>query len=117
MPQFYCPHCWYGLLDGIAIYPSCGREIKQCCEGKAFVEKLIAALRHPEFTTPILAALLWGKLKDQRTVASLASLAATSEDVFIAQAAVHALGEIKTPKAMAFLHSIRDTRLQWSAPR
>lgn len=108
MPQFYCPHCWHELQEDVAVCPACGKEIKESWKAKAFVEKLIEALRHPEPTTPIRAALLLGNIKDLRAVAPLSLLAKTSEDVFIVQAAVHALGEIKTPEATAFLHSIRD---------
>jgi len=108
MPLFYCLHCWRELADDVPVCPACGLEIKRSWEAKDFAEKLVAALDHPEPTTPIRAALLLGRLKDPRAVTPLMDLARTSQDVFIVQAAARALGEIKTADATDFLLTLRN---------
>jgi len=106
MPRFYCPHCWHELETDVSVCPACGEEIRQSWEAKDFVEKLIAALDHPEPTTPIRAALFLGKIGDERAVGPLMALAGSSDDVYIVQAAARALGAFATPEAKAFLRSL-----------
>ena len=70
------------------------------------MEKLILALEHPEKETPIRAAWLLGQLKDMQAVPPLIDLVEKTEDVYIARAAVQALGEIGTPEARQFLGTL-----------
>lgn len=67
---------------------------------------LIAALRHPEKETSIRGAWRLGQPKDKRAVTPLIELLKKTEDVYIARAAVHALGEIDTPEADRFLRNL-----------
>jgi hypothetical protein len=104
--HFYCPHCWREVEENSPVCSACGNEIQHSWESKDFVEKLIAALNHPEPTTPVRVAMLLGEIKDARGVGPLITLASTSGDVFIVQAAVRALGEIQTPDAETFLSTM-----------
>jgi HEAT repeat protein len=97
--RFYCPCCWHDFERDEAICPYCGLDIRDFWKSKDYVEKLIVALEHPEKETPIRAAWLLGQLKDIRAVPPLIELVRKTEDVYIARAAVQALGEIDTPEA------------------
>lgn len=108
MPRFYCPDCWLDFEKDYAVCPSCSFEIREFWSSKDYVEKLIVSLRHPEQSTPVRAAWLLGKIKDPRAVAPLCELVETAPDVFIARAAVGALGEIDTPESRRFLESLTN---------
>jgi predicted amidophosphoribosyltransferase len=90
--RFFCPRCWHDFERDEARCPHCGLDIEEFWNSKDYVEKLIAALHHPEKETPIRAAWLLGQLKDPRAVPPLIELVKETEDVYIARAAVQALG-------------------------
>ena len=104
--RFYCPHCWRDFNRDVPHCPHCGLNIEEFWKSKDYVEKLILALEHPEKETPIRAAWLLGQLKDARAVPPLIDLVKKTDDVYIARAAVQALGEIDTPKACQFLGTL-----------
>jgi len=104
--RFYCPRCWRDYDKDTPICPQCGLVIEDFCKSKDYVEKLIISLEHPEKETPIRAAWLLGQLKDTRAVLPLIELVKKTEDVYIARAAVQALGEIYTPEAYRFLGTL-----------
>jgi enolase len=76
---------------------------------KDYVEKLIVALGHPEPETPIRAASLLGKLRDERAVAPLIRLIERTQDVYTACAAVEALARLGTERACQFLRGVAST--------
>jgi HEAT repeat protein len=104
--RFYCPRCWRDFAKDVPICPHCGLDIREFWKSKDYVEKLIIALEHPEKETPIRAAWLLGRLKDTRAVPPLIDLVKKTENVYIARAAVKALGEINTPEAHEFLGTL-----------
>jgi hypothetical protein len=106
--RFYCPCCWRDFGKDSAHCPYCGLDIIGFWKSKDYVEKLILALHHPEKETPIRAAWLLGQLKDTRAVQPLIELVKKTDDVYIARAAVKALGEIDTPEARYFLATLAD---------
>jgi hypothetical protein len=106
--RFFCPRCWRDFDKDLRICPQCGLRIREFWESKDYVEKLIIALEHPEKETPIRAAWLLGQLKDSRAVQPLIDLVNKTDDVYIARAAVHALGEIDTPAARQFLSTLAN---------
>jgi HEAT repeat protein len=108
--RFYCPHCWQDFDQDVRHCPHCGLNINEFWESKDYVEKLILALRHPEKETPIRMAWVLGQIKDPRAIQPLIDLARSTEDVYIARAAVYALGEMDTPECLQFLASLRDHR-------
>lgn len=104
--RFYCPRCWRDFDRDVPHCPHCGLDIEDFWKSKDYVEKLIAALEHPEKETPIRAAWLPGQLKDARAVPPLIDLVKKTDDVYIAREAVKALGKIGTPEARQFLGTL-----------
>ncbi|NLI80655.1 MAG: HEAT repeat domain-containing protein [Deltaproteobacteria bacterium] len=70
------------------------------------MEKLVLALHRPEPTTPLRIPWLLGKMGDSRPVAALIETIRSAEDIYLARAAVRALGETGSPEAMGFLESL-----------
>jgi HEAT repeat protein len=106
--RFYCPRCWRDFDHDVRRCPHCRLNIEEFWESRDYVEKLILALQHPEKDTPIRAAWLLGRIKDPRAVPPLMALARSTEDVYLARAVVHALGDIGTPACLQFLARLRD---------
>jgi predicted amidophosphoribosyltransferase len=104
--RFFCPRCWRDFAKDLPRCPYCGLDIQEFWNSKDFVEKLILALQHPEPETPIRAACLLAQIKDPRAVPQLIALVKQTKDVYIARAAVRALGEIDTPEAYEFLGTL-----------
>jgi HEAT repeat protein len=73
---------------------------------KDYVEKLIVALGHPQQETPIRAAWILGNLRDERAEEPLIKLIGRTQDVYIACAAVEALGKLGTARARQFLGGV-----------
>jgi soluble P-type ATPase len=104
--RFFCPQCWSDLSEDVAWCPDCGLDIPTLWGGKNYVEKLIAALSHPEPETSERAARILGHLREERAVGDLIKLVSTTPDVYVARAAVEALAEIGTLQAHKFLASV-----------
>jgi hypothetical protein len=104
--RFYCPRCWWDFNNDVPICPHCGIDIREFWKSKDYVEKLILSLGHPEKKTPIRSAWLLGQLKDTRAGQPLIDLVKKTEDVYIARAAVEALGKIDTPEARHFFGTL-----------
>jgi HEAT repeat protein len=102
---FFCTRCWGEIPEAAVRCPHCGDDIAARQSGSDFVDKLLAALHHPEPTTPIRAAWILGRRREPRAVPALAGLAAASPDPFIAEAAVAALGQIGGDEARAAVRS------------
>jgi len=91
---FYCTNCWREVPESAALCPHCGDDIPARRARADYVDKLIAALRHPEPTTPIRAAWILGERRERRAVESLLALVQESSDAYVVEAAVEALGKI-----------------------
>jgi soluble P-type ATPase len=104
--RFFCPKCWSDFPTDVARCPNCGQDIPTLWRGKSYVEKLIAALNHPEPETSERAARLLGNLREELAVGDLIKLVSTTPNVYVGRAAVEALAEIGTPQARKFLASV-----------
>jgi soluble P-type ATPase len=107
--RFFCPKCWSDYPEDAARCPTCGLDILTFWRGKNYVEKLIAALDHPEAETPERAARILGNLGEEGAVESLIKLVSKTEDVYVARAAVEALAQIGTPQACDFLVKVAQS--------
>jgi HEAT repeat protein len=108
MTRYYCPQCWHDFPENHAICPDCGFNIKEFYSSKDYIEKLIQALKSPEPSTPVRAAMVLGKLKDTRAVQPLMECVNVNSDVYIVLEAVRALGNIGTLNVMMFLRGLHD---------
>lgn len=107
--RFFCPQCWQDFPEDVRVCPRCGTEILAFWRGKTYAQRLIAALRHPEPETAERAAWILGELREETAVESLMALVEEGRDVYIARAAVEALGKIGTPRAGDFLITTAKT--------
>lgn len=105
---FYCPDCRKELSADINVCPDCGTNIRTFWNETDYVDKLINALGHPEPTTPIRAASILGQLQDDRAVEPLINLLEGSRDIYIACAAVEALGHFPTDHVLKLLQEVAD---------
>jgi HEAT repeat protein len=91
---FFCTNCWAKVPESAKICPYCGDNIQARRANADYADKLLSALRHPEPTTPIRAAWVFGELRERKAVEPLIRLVHDSQDHFIVEAAVEALGKI-----------------------
>jgi HEAT repeat protein len=101
--RFFCPGCWKDFAEDLERCPLCGLDIRAFFASRDYVEKLIVGLSHPHQTTQIRAASLLGKIGDERAVQPLIALVERTHDVYIAHAAIAALGMIRHPTGQEFL--------------
>ncbi len=106
MATFYCANCWGEVPEKEIICPRCGDDIAARQARSDFVDKLIAALHHPEPMTPVRAAWILGQRRERRAVQPLVQIVREAEDLFLADAAVEALGRIGDPVALATLREV-----------
>jgi HEAT repeat protein len=101
---FYCTNCWREVGQTATVCPHCGDDIAARQARADYADKLIAALHHPEPSTPIRAAWILGQRRERKAVAPLCELARESKDAFIAEGAINALGDIGDAQARETLH-------------
>jgi len=87
--------------------PSCGAGIIGASASRDYVAKLMAALSHPEPTTPIRAATILGRLAPAEAVAPLLHVLRGPADAYIKSAAAETLGEIGAQEAREVLAEAR----------
>jgi HEAT repeat protein len=97
---FYCPSCWRESTESIRVCPHCKVDVERLALEQDYVQKLIAALDHPEPQTAVRVAWILGMRREARAVPHLARLARESEDPYIVEAAVDALGRIGDPAGL-----------------
>ena len=107
---FYCTSCWAEVPESSSSCPTCGDDIEARQRESDYAGKLIAALRHPEPMTPIRAAWILGERRERKAVEPLMRVVQESEDLFIGQAAVEALGKIGDRRAQETIASALNHR-------
>jgi hypothetical protein len=106
--RYFCPNCWSDFAEDLATCPRCGVDIHGFWDSKDMVDKLILALDHPDHETSMRAAWILGERREAGAVDAVAALIRKTRDVYVATAAVNALGEIDTPQAREFLETLSD---------
>jgi len=91
---FFCSSCWCEVRESIQVCPHCKVDVEDQSSRQDYAKKLIGALDHPEPRTPVRAAWILGMRREARAVTRLARLVQESEDPYIVEAAVEALGKI-----------------------
>jgi HEAT repeat protein len=98
---FYCFSCW-NEVGTANVCPQCGADLHDLA-GESYEEKLIRALYHREPTVPVRAATILGELGSRSAVEPLIEVANSSQDPYIQEAAVNALGRIGDLRALPCL--------------
>jgi len=107
----FCPRCFAMNKEAATNCERCGAPLDEPV-GSDYVERLIHALDHPEPNTRATAALLLGKIGDQRALEALCSKAETSKDMGLLEAVAEALGNFPSQKAVdALAHLLRTSWL------
>ena len=104
--RYFCPNCWSDFAEDLATCPRCGVDIHGFWDSKDMVDKLILALDHPDHETSMRAAWILGERREAGAAQALAGLVRRTRDVYVATAAIEALGKIGTPEAMGFLRTL-----------
>ncbi|MEW6232231.1 MAG: HEAT repeat domain-containing protein [Chloroflexota bacterium] len=98
----YCSRCWGESAWEATVCAHCGTSLEEEAEG--FVDKLIAAVRHPEPTRAGLAIHILGeRLREPRAVAPLIALLDQTRDPYLLRSAVEALGRLGDTRAVSAL--------------
>jgi len=92
--NFYCTNCWSAVNDSSKICPFCGDDLQAQRQQPDFIDKHIAALRDSETATQVRAAWVLGERHEYKAVAALIALARQSDDAYVIETAVEALGKI-----------------------
>jgi len=101
MTTFYCPNCWHEVSESATICPHCRTNISERISQTDYIDKLIAALRHKEPTTPVRAAWILGERREEKAVPELTKIVKKAKDAFFVESAVEALGKIGGTTATA----------------
>lgn len=110
MVTYYCPSCWREVEQGETVCDACGASIRELVDHRSFVQKLVAALSHPEPQTPVRAAWLLGNMRAAEAVGPLIELVRrVSRDVYMQAAAVEALGKIGTDDVWPIIEEMAGT--------
>ena len=102
---WFCPDCWSEVSEADATCPACGSVLKGGRE-RNFVQKLIAALRHPEPETAVRAAHTLGGLGAKEAVPALIETLTRSDDPYLLDAVAGSLGELEAAEAIPALRSV-----------
>lgn len=101
--KLYCPSCYEMNEWGSRSCARCGAPLRGP-EGETYARRLIWALRHPEPSTALRAAVLLGKLATPEAIEPLTEvLCAPGPDPYVKAAAARSLGRIGGGKARAAL--------------
>ncbi len=94
---FFCPGCWAEAPARQGICARCGADMEAVQTERDFVDKLIAALDHPEPETRARAALILGLRRETRGVDPLICVVRRAHDASLVEVAIEALGRIGDP--------------------
>lgn len=103
----YCPKCWAENQLGDATCRQCGAALQMSTK-EDYVNKLVAALQHPEPLTRKRAAWVLGELRERRALDPLIAAARATTDPDLLEGAVEALGKIRDAKAVDVLGSLLE---------
>jgi hypothetical protein len=101
----YCPRCWAEVDWDATACAICGALLGD--QGEDFVDKLIAALRHPEPTRAGLAIYILGeRLREPRAVVPLIALLDQAHDPYVFKSGVEASGQLGDDRAVPVLRRL-----------
>jgi HEAT repeat protein len=99
---FFCPNCWKEIPCAQAVCPHCDHKISSWDE-KAFTDKLLQVLSHPEPQTAIRAVYLLGEKRTTEARDALARLFRRTKNPFLQSEVIEAMGKIGGDPAFSLL--------------
>jgi predicted amidophosphoribosyltransferase len=105
--HFFCPNCWSEIPPGAERCAHCGVDVRSL-DQRAFYDKLLGALGHPEPETRARAAHILGEIRAAGAVPIIASLMKRTADPFFAAELATALGRIGGADAERSLREALD---------
>jgi HEAT repeat protein len=105
--RYFCPECWCDFPADHAACPRCGADIR-AWNMKGYLDKLIGALAHPDSETVMRAAWVMGERREGGAVQHLADQVRRTTNVYVARAAVRAIGAIGSDEALTALASFTN---------
>lgn len=109
MIHYFCPFCWAEVSEDEQACPLCGGNMEEWDE-KSFAEKLISALNHRERSTAYRACYILGERREKIAVKPLVDLLNKTDDHFLMEEIVGALGKIGDERAVPFLIKMLNSR-------
>ena len=104
--HFFCPACWAETAGDDRVCPRCGADMEAVQQGRDYVDKLIAALGHPEPETRARAALILGLRRETRGVDPLIRVLRQAHDASLVEVAIVALGRIGDPRSREVIEGV-----------
>lgn len=108
MMQFFCPLCWRGFPEGLALCPYCAANIATFWTARDWSAKMLLAVRHPESDTVARVAWILNRLKKAGAISSLSELVRQTQSVVVGRAAVEALEAMNDEAAHRTLAAFAD---------
>ena len=103
---FDCPSGWAETRIGARLCSRCGADMGAVQAVRDVVDKLIAALDHPEPETRARAALILELRQESRGAKPLMRVVAEAADAYLLECTVEALGRIGDPRCRPVLESV-----------
>jgi hypothetical protein len=91
---FYCTNCWSAVTESTKVCPFCGDDIPAQRMQTDYMDKHITALHNSDTGTQVRAAWILGERQERKAVEALIALAQKSNDIYVIETAVEALGKI-----------------------
>jgi HEAT repeat protein len=102
MIHYFCPFCWAEVSKTEKTCPYCRKNIEEWDE-ISFVEKLISSLTHSERSIVYRACYILGERREKKAVELLIHLLNSTNDHFLQEEIVEALGKIGDERALPVL--------------
>jgi HEAT repeat protein len=98
----FCPFCWVEISMDERVCPRCNRNIEDWDE-KSYVEKLMHSLNHVERSTMYRVCYILGERREKVALEPLIDLLYETNDHFLMEEIVEALGKIGDERAVPHL--------------
>ncbi|MER3446376.1 MAG: hypothetical protein C4291_05790 [Candidatus Dadabacteria bacterium] len=102
MIHYFCPFCWNEISKNTKTCLQCGGNVEEWVE-KSFTEKLIDSLNHSERSTVYRVCYILGERRERAAIRPLIELLNRTNDYFLMEEVVEAVGKIGDERAVPFL--------------
>jgi len=109
MIHHFCPFCWTEVSEDENDCPHCGRNIKEWDE-KSYTQKLINSLNHFDPSTVYRVCYILGEKRERVAIRPLIDLLSKTNDYFLIEEIVEALGKIGDERTVPFLIKMLNNR-------